>query len=96
MKPAPTFPEVEAKLTALTAGRISREEADWWAGEWVYASESREMLAAVWNALLHLAGCDLRHGPGDEYLHAVEQFESGWRNCGLMSVSQRSSRCQSK
>ena len=75
MKPAPTLPEMEAKLTALIAGRISREEADRWAGQWVYASESSEMPAAVWSALLHLAGCDLRHGPGEEYLHTVEQFE---------------------
>jgi hypothetical protein len=75
MKPAPTFHEVEAKLTALIAERISREEADRWAGQWVYASESSEMPPAVWNALLHLAGCDLRHGPGEEYLHTLEQFE---------------------
>jgi hypothetical protein len=77
MKPAPTFPEVEAKLAALIAGRISRDEADRWASQWVYAAESSEMPSAVWNALLNLAGCDLRHGPGEEYLHTVEQFE-GW------------------
>ena len=75
MKPAPTFPEVEAKLTALIAGRLSREEADRWAGQWIYSSESVEMPQAVWNALLRLAGGDLRHGPGEEYLHTVEQFE---------------------
>jgi hypothetical protein len=75
MNPAPTLPEVEAMLTALIAGRISREEANQWAGQWVYASESSQMPSAVWNALLHLAGCDLRHGPAEEYLHPVEQFE---------------------
>ena len=75
MKPAPTFSEVEAKLTALIAGHISRDEADRWAGQWVYASELTEMPPAVWSALLLLAGCDLRHGPGEDYLHTVEQFE---------------------
>ena len=75
MKSTPTLPEVKAKLTALIAGRISREEVDRWAGQWVYASESSDMPQAVWSALLHLAGCDLRHWPGEEYLHTVEQFE---------------------
>jgi hypothetical protein len=41
MKPAPTFPEVKTKLTELIAGRISREEADRWAGQWIYASEEQ-------------------------------------------------------
>ena len=75
MKAAPTFNEVEEKLSALVAGRISREDADRWAGQWVYAAESPQMTRAIWNALQHLTGCDLRHGPQADYLHSADQFE---------------------
>ena len=75
MNAGPTFHEVDEKLSALIAGRISREDADGWAGQWVYSAEPPEMPAAIWKALGRLAGCDLRYGPEAAYLHSAEQFE---------------------
>jgi len=72
---SPSFSEVEEKLSALIAGRITREEADRWASRWVNAADPPPMAKGVWAALLHLAGCDLRHGAGAEYLHSARQLD---------------------
>ena len=74
MRPAPTFREFEETLAAVIAGRMSRQEADAWAGQWVYATESHDMEKALWKALMRLAGCDLRHDPDADYLHSEEQL----------------------
>ena len=79
MKAAPTFDEVEEKLRALVSGRISRDEADRWAGQWVYDPETPQMPDALWTALLRLAGCDLRDGKDGAYLHSASEFQDWLR-----------------
>ena len=71
----PTFVQVEETLVSLIEGRISREDADLWAGQWVYRAEAPRICdPAIWRALIHIAGCDLRPGKGLPYLHSSEQF----------------------
>jgi hypothetical protein len=74
----PSSNEVENVFLDLTSGRLSREDADVWAGQWVYADEPPDMEDSLWEALLHLAGCDLQL-PGGEYLHSDEQVQE-WLN----------------
>jgi hypothetical protein len=66
---APLPSAVESKLEALILGSLSREDADVWAAQWVKLPASPQMHPAIWRALTRIAGCDLRHGPGGEYLH---------------------------
>jgi hypothetical protein len=70
----PSFSSVEGILVRLLDGHYSREEADRWAVQWVYASDPPRMHPAIWRALSHIAGCDLRHGPRGAYLHSDEQI----------------------
>ena len=61
-------------VLAILAGQASREEADRWAIRWVAAANPPDMDPAIWRALGKLAGCDLRHGPGNDYLHSSAQI----------------------
>jgi hypothetical protein len=60
---------------AVLSDACSREDADRWAGQWVYAADSEIKPGPKWQALTRLAGCDLRHGPGLPYLHTNEQIQ---------------------
>jgi hypothetical protein len=71
---APTEQEIRLKFSDLIAGRCTREDADRWAGQWVYAGNSPDMPEHSWKALSRLAGCDLTHGRPGDYLHSEEQF----------------------
>jgi len=45
-----------------------------WAMAWVAAEGDHGVRdGAVWKALRLLGGIDLRHGPGEAYLHSPEQ-----------------------
>ena len=74
---APSQIEVEQVFHALLSGRLSRQQADRWAAQWVTQGSPPDMPEAVWTALTNLYGCDARHGPGGEYLHTNEQI-SRW------------------
>jgi hypothetical protein len=76
----PTAREIENKYEEIISGHCSRENADAWAGQWVYSSKPPEMAPAIWEALKLLAGCDLRHGKNEEYLHSNEQIAEWLRD----------------
>jgi hypothetical protein len=73
--PAPTEQEIRLKFSDLIAGRCTREEADRWAGQWVYTNDPPRMPEHSWNALLRFAGCDSTHGSPGDYKHSEEQFQ---------------------
>jgi hypothetical protein len=70
---APTRKEVEGVFVRLLSGELSRDEADRWATQWVGMDSPPDMDEPVWSALNRLCGCDLRHGPGKDYLHPDDQ-----------------------
>ena len=76
MESAPGPEEVADVFRRLLAGTLSREQADRWAAKWVVADEPPAMADAVWEALVHLHGCDLRHGPTEDYLHSDAQIHA--------------------
>ena len=71
---APSADEVENKISSLLTGKISRDEADRWAAQWVAATSCPDMHPAIWKALGRVHGCDLTHGPGLDYLHSNDQI----------------------
>ncbi len=75
MLQAPTSNEVEAVFRRVLSGEISRDEADRWAAKWIAADKPPGMPEATWDALKKLCGCDLRHGPDEDYLHDDRQLE---------------------
>lgn len=75
MHMAPSEEDIRSKFSALIAGQCSREEANRWAGQWVYAAIPPNMRTHLWRALTRLAGCDLTHGRPGDYLHSTEQFQ---------------------
>ncbi|GAB3816563.1 hypothetical protein GCM10027605_65810 [Micromonospora zhanjiangensis] len=77
-QPAPPSPvEVEARFAAILDGSQSRDEVDRWATDTMRDLEYVDIDEAVWWALGKLAGIDLRHGPGEPYLHDDAQV-LGW------------------
>jgi hypothetical protein len=70
----PSNSEIERVFQQILAGEISRDEADRWAAQWVTADDPPNMLGPAWEALQRLHGCDLRHGPDEDYLHSDEQL----------------------
>jgi hypothetical protein len=74
VQPAPTAAATIEQYESLLAGRLSRDVADRWAAQWVTASEPPRMEPAIWTALTHLCGCDLKHGPNGSYLHSEAQL----------------------
>jgi len=73
----PTRADVERKFVELLAGRSTRDEVDRWAARWVAADDSNVDDDVVWWGLMQLFGIDMRHGPGEPYLHDTEQI-SEW------------------
>ncbi|RKE22973.1 hypothetical protein [Streptomyces sp. TLI_171] len=63
---------IEEWLTAVADGRVDRDTADRWAARRVL-DEELSWDEASWRALQQLHGIDLRHGPGEPYLHDAEQ-----------------------
>lgn len=74
---APSRWEVEEQFTSLLDGSRSRDDVDRWAAQWVAADHAEVEDEHVWWALTLLCGIDLRHGPGEPYLHDDEQV-AGW------------------
>ncbi|MEU9109266.1 hypothetical protein AB0D54_34060 [Streptomyces xanthophaeus] len=64
----PDLDEIEACFVALLEGRLARDAVDRWAGRWV-TDDGLEWNELSWWALGLLYGIDLRHGPGEDYLH---------------------------
>jgi hypothetical protein len=73
--PAPTFAEVEQKYIDVIEGRITFEEADDWAMQWVAADENGINDEAIWSGVYNLAGCSERHGPQQPHLFTRASFE---------------------
>ncbi|GAA1939567.1 hypothetical protein GCM10009738_10930 [Kitasatospora viridis] len=67
--------EIEERFAAVLAGRLSRDEADRWAGEWITA-EGLAWDDVSWWALGLLHGIDLPAGPEDGFLHDDAQVRS--------------------
>jgi hypothetical protein len=72
---APKEQEIRSKFADLIAGRCTREEANRWAGQWVYIGNPPDMPKHLWKALSRLTGCDSTHGGPGDYLHSEEQFQ---------------------
>ena len=70
----PSRSEVERVFLRLLQGEMTREDADVWASKWVAADQPPEMHRAIWEALKVVDGCDLRDGPGGDYLHSDTQI----------------------
>ncbi|MEV5555831.1 hypothetical protein AB0L44_19440 [Nonomuraea wenchangensis] len=68
----PGLDEIEQRFVAILEGRMSRDEADRWAGRWV-ADDDLVWNEVEWWALRLLHGIDLAHGPGEGFLHDDEQ-----------------------
>ncbi|GGM26518.1 hypothetical protein GCM10011608_09090 [Micromonospora sonchi] len=73
----PSRADVEARFTAILDGSQSRDEVDRWATQVMQSLEYAEVDETIWWALGMLSGIDLRHGPGEPYLHDDEQVR-GW------------------
>ncbi|MQS14368.1 hypothetical protein F7Q99_19390 [Streptomyces kaniharaensis] len=71
----PTLAEIEERFVALLDGRSSRDEADRWAARWAF-DDDLTWTEPEWWALGLLAGIDLRHGPGADYLHDDAQVRA--------------------
>ncbi|MBO8191461.1 hypothetical protein ITI46_07120 [Streptomyces oryzae] len=72
----PDIDEIEAWFAAVAEGRVSRDSADRWAGQWL-AEDALEWDELSWWALDLLHGIDLRPGPDEPYLHSSAQVR-GW------------------
>ncbi|MER7768245.1 hypothetical protein [Kitasatospora sp. NPDC096140] len=72
----PGLDEIERWFAAVADGRVSRDEADRWAGRWFLDDELRWDELSLW-ALGLLYGIDLPAGPGGPYLHDDAQVR-GW------------------
>ncbi|MET8625438.1 hypothetical protein ABZW30_17100 [Kitasatospora sp. NPDC004669] len=74
MKPSlsPDLDEIERLFAAVAEGRVSRDEADRWAGRRLLDDELEWDDLSLW-ALGLLHGIDLPAGPEGPYLHDDEQ-----------------------
>jgi hypothetical protein len=75
--PAPSRDDVTRAFRGVLEGREPREQASRWAMQWLAADDQDVEDEAVWSALNHLGGIDLRHGEHQPYLYDNEQIE-GW------------------
>jgi len=73
----PTRADVERKFVDLLDGLSTRDEVDRWAARWVGADDPGVEDDVVWDGLMLLCGIDMRHGPGEPYLHDCQQI-SDW------------------
>lgn len=75
--PAPSREDVVRRFADLVEGRVSRDQVDRWAAQWIGADDPGVDDPAVWTALNRLCGIDLREHNG-EYLHDEAQIRE-WR-----------------
>ncbi|MFJ4189779.1 DUF6193 family natural product biosynthesis protein [Kitasatospora sp. NPDC089509] len=68
LKGVPDLDEIERWFAAVAEGRVSRDEADWWASCWLLDDDLTWDELSFW-ALELLCGIDLATGPGGPYLH---------------------------
>ncbi|MEU8527754.1 hypothetical protein AB0C77_19505 [Streptomyces sp. NPDC048629] len=71
----PTLDEIEGRFVALVEGRLTRDEADRWAGAWV-ADDTLVWDDISWWALNLLHGIDLPADENGAYLHDDEQLRT--------------------
>ncbi|MFF4098913.1 hypothetical protein [Streptomyces sp. NPDC001903] len=71
----PTLDEIEERFVALVDGRLTRDEADRWAGRWV-ADDGLDWDDISWWALCLLHGIDLPADESGAYLHDDEQLRA--------------------
>ncbi len=71
----PSRPDIRERFQGLIEGRVSRDETDRWAAQWMTADDPGVEGTAVWWALTLLYGIDLRHGSHAPYLHSDEQIQ---------------------
>ncbi|MGP3690212.1 hypothetical protein ACTVZO_36880 [Streptomyces sp. IBSNAI002] len=64
----PDLDAIEECFVAVLEGRLTRDAADRWAGRW-FTDDGLEWDEPGRWALGLLHGIDLRHGPGEAYLH---------------------------
>ncbi|WP_406865092.1 hypothetical protein ABZO31_33475 [Streptomyces sp. HUAS MG47] len=71
----PTLDQIEDRFVELVAGRLSRDEADRWAGRWVL-EEGLVWDDLSWWALNLLYGIDLPADENGAFLHDDEQVRA--------------------
>lgn len=74
----PTRSDTITVFDAVLGGLTTREDTSNWARPWISEREREVDDLALFNALTHLAGVDLRHGAGEPYLFTDAQI-SQWR-----------------
>ena len=74
----PTRPETITVFDAVLSGLTTRAAASSWAAPWIGDREREVDDLALFEALTHLVGADLRHGGGDPYLFTEAQI-SQWK-----------------
>lgn len=74
----PTRSETITVFDAVLSDLTTREDASSWARPWISERDREVDDLAVFNALAHLAGADLRHGADQPYLFTDDQI-SEWR-----------------
>jgi hypothetical protein len=72
----PDLDDIEACLSAVVAGRMSRDGADRWAARWT-ADDSLQWDDLAWWTLTLIHGIDMPIGPEGGFLHDDEQIR-GW------------------
>jgi len=65
-------------VRAILSGHVSGDEADRWAARWITADDPGIQDPAVLDALTQFFGINLTDGPGQPYLHNVEQIAGGY------------------
>jgi hypothetical protein len=79
MQPEPTHADIEAVFLGLLDGRLTRDEVDRWASQWIATDDPDIRDSNTRWALEHLYGIDLTHGGPDDYLHPMDQITE-WLN----------------
>ncbi len=72
----PDLDEIEACLSAVVDGRMSRSDADQWAGRWI-RDNGLDWDEVSWWALDLIHGIDMQVGPEGGFLHDDDQLR-GW------------------
>jgi hypothetical protein len=62
MQPEPTHADIEAVFLGLLDGRLTRDEVDRWASQWIATDDPDIRDSNTRWALEHLYGIDLTHG----------------------------------
>ncbi|MEU1470610.1 hypothetical protein ABZ434_20540 [Streptomyces sp. NPDC005761] len=78
----PGAEEIEEHFLAVLDGRLSRDEVDRWAGEWM-AVDDLVWDDLAWWALDRLSGIDLPAGPDGSFLHDEKQIREWLRELRL-------------